>query len=134
MQTIVRNYTVTTSLISITTAAQSADVAVDLVLKFENAPPSALVSVYQDDPVPHVSAKYGAPMGRMSNALDHDTLETKGMWRAERLDLDEGYDAGGAYWGMRMNGEALYSVQDGMGNIAFVDARTNAEALQKAAA
>ncbi|MFZ3584562.1 hypothetical protein ACOI1H_20720 [Loktanella sp. DJP18] len=130
MQDIVRNYTVTLSQITIQTAAQSSDVAVDLVLKAENAPFSAFISVYQDDPVPRVNARLGAPHGRDSGPLD-----PHGVWRADRVPLDEGgYDAGGAYWGLRPIGVSLYAVQDGMGNISFVDAPNKTGALQQAAA
>jgi hypothetical protein len=115
---------------TIKTWAPDSDTAVNLVLKAEGAPFSAFLSVYQEDPVPHMDAKYGAPMGRMSRALDHD-----GTWRAEPIALDEGgYDDGGAYWGLRRCGESIYSVQDGMGNIAFVDAQGPDSALLQAAA
>jgi hypothetical protein len=127
MQTL--QFTVKTSKITIHTAATDSDTAVNIVLAFENAPMSALVSVYQDNPVPPVSGKYGAPLGRGSSNLDHD-----GIWKAKRVKLDEGgYDKGGAYWGLRFNGESIYAVQDGMGNIAYVDAANKAAALKTAA-
>ncbi len=123
-------FTVKTTQISIRTWARSSDQAVDQVLAAERAPFSAFVSVYQDDPVPPVGAKYGAPMGRMSGSLDHD-----GPWKAEPVALDEGgYDAGGAYWGLRPAGQSLFAVQDGMGNVAFVDAPGAEAALIAAAA
>jgi hypothetical protein len=123
-------FIVALSEITIKTWAQDSDTAVDMVLKAEGAPFSAFRTVYQEDPVPHVSGKFGAPMGRMSRPLDHD-----GTWRAQALDLDEGgYDEGGAYWGLRRSGESLFAVQDGMGNIAFVDASGPETALQGAGA
>ena len=115
--------------ITIKTWASNSDTAVQMVLDFEGAPISALVSVYQENPVPDVSCKYGAPMGRMSGGLDFD-----GKWKAQCIKLDEGYDPGGAYWGMRPSGQSLYAVQDGMGNIAFVDAANKKAALKEAAA
>jgi hypothetical protein len=103
---------------TVTTWAKDSDTAVDMVLEAEGAPFEAFVSVYQTNPTPDVSAPYGAPMARMSNGLDHD-----GNWRADRVDLDEGgYDPGGAYWGLHFGPAHLFAVQDGMGNIAFVDA------------
>lgn len=121
-------FTVDLGQIKIQTWASDSDTAVDLVLKAENAPFSAFRSVYQDNPVPEVSARYGAPMGRRNGNLDHD-----GTWRADRIELDEGgYDAGGAYWGLRSLGRSLYAVQDGMGNIAFVDAAGPEGALETA--
>jgi hypothetical protein len=128
MQTL--TFTVKTTQIAIQTAASSSDQAVKQVLDFEGAPFSALVSVYQDDPVPDVSCKYGAPHGRRSANLDHD-----GPWKAEAVELDEGgYDKGGCYWGLRKEGISIYAVQDGMGNIAFVDASSPESALVAAAA
>jgi len=111
------------------TWARNSDVAVNLVLQAEKAPFEAFVSVYQSNPVPKVNAAYGAPLGRASGNLDHD-----GKWRAERVPLDEGgYDEGGSYWGLRSPGESLFAVQDGMGNIAFVDAAGKDSALAEAA-
>jgi len=123
------NFTVALTEITIRTAAETSDKAVELVMKYENAPEAAFVSVYQDDPVPKVSAKFGAPMGRPSRPLDHD-----GKWKAKTVPLDEGgYDKGGAYWGLRMGREKLFAVQDGMGNIAFVDAIGPRDARERAA-
>lgn len=119
-------FTVTLSQIVVTTWAQDSDTAVNMVLEAERAPFESFISVYQDNPVPEVNGRFGAPMGRMGGPLDHD-----GIWRADPVDLDEGgYDAGGAYWGLRRGGERLFAVQDGMGNIAFVDAPTQSAALQ----
>ena len=105
----------------------NSDTAVDKALLQENLPFENFVSVYQDNPTPNVSAKYGAPMGRMSNNLDHN-----GNHKAEVVKLDEGYDEGGAYWGCRFGKTQLFSVQDGMGNIAFVDAISNENAILEA--
>lgn len=122
----IRSFIVTTTQISIKTAASSSDQAVKQVLDFEGAPMSALVSVYQENPVPPVSSKYGAPMGRASDTLDPD-----GILKAEEVELDEGgYDAGGAYWGFRPAGQSLFALQDGRGNISFVDASSAKAALE----
>lgn len=123
-------FTVNLTEISIRTWASSSDAAVKQVLDFEKAPFEAFLSVYQENPVPNVSCRYGAPLGRDSESLDHD-----GTWKADRVALDEGgYDDGGAYWGLRPRDQSLFAVQDGMGNIAFVDAASSEEALQVAAA
>lgn len=114
--------------IKIRTGASDADQAVRQVLDFEMAPESAVIGVYQDNPTPDVFSKYGAPMGRMSKRLEEGR-----KWTAARLTLDDGgYDNGGAYWGLRPSGSSLYAVQDGMGNLAFVDAASKKEALEKA--
>jgi hypothetical protein len=121
-------FTVKLTQIEVTTWAQDADTAINMVLEAEKAPFEAFVSVYQNDPVPKVSAKYGAPMGRGSGRLDFDSIKT---WKADLVPLDEdGADAGGAYWGLRLNGKNVYAVQDGVGNLVFVDAKSEAEARQ----
>lgn len=115
---IAHEFTVKLTQITVTTWATDSDAAVAQVLTAENAPFEAFVSVYQADPTPKADCKFGAPMGRPSNTLDHD-----GEWKAQRVPLDEGgYDEGGAYWGLRFSPKQLFAVQDGMGNIAFVDA------------
>lgn len=122
-------FTVHLSQIVIRTFASDSDAAVNQVLKAEGAPFEAFRAVYQDDPVPGASAAYGAPLGRMSRPLDYD-----GDWKAQRVPLDEGgYDEGGVYWGLRRPGESLFAVQDGVGNIAFVDAPGPEGALAAAA-
>lgn len=107
------------------------DIAIARICKMERAPFSAFVSVYVANPVPAVSGRYGAPMGRPSDAMDHDAPPA--IRRASRVPLNSGgYDRGGAYWGTRPRGLHLYAVQDGMGNLAFVDAATSQEAISKA--
>lgn len=110
------------------TCRHASDRAVEKVLRREGAPESAFVAVYHDNPTPSVSGKHGAPMGRASGNLDHDSEN----WRASLVALDcGGYDKGGAYWGSRAGNERLYAVQDGMGNIAFVDACNAKQAIEK---
>jgi len=123
-----QSYTVHLTAIRIQTSASSSEAAVAQVLAAENAPESAVLGVYLDNPVPKVNCRYGAPQGRVSANLDPD-----GRWEAKALDLDEGYDDGGAYWGMRQYPMRLFAVQDGMGNIAYVDATCSDDALTIAA-
>ena len=117
--------------IRISTCAETSDKACDIVCRAENAPDSAVQAVYVDNPTPPMACGYGAPMGRMSNALDHDWPP---KWRrAARVPLDSGgYDRGGAYWGLRPHGMHLYAVQDGAGNVTFVDAATSRQAKEVA--
>lgn len=64
----------------------------------------------------------------MSERLDPD-----GTFKAEIVTIDdEGYDNGGAYWGLRPGNIKLYAVQDGSGNIAFVDAVSCEQAIEYA--
>lgn len=89
-----------------------------------------ILGVYASNPTPKRSAAFGAPMGRASDRLDPD-----GRLTASRVPLDQGgYDRGGAYWGHRPRGQHLYAVQDGVGNLAFVDAPSSIAAKEDAIA
>lgn len=77
----------------------------------------------QFSPVP---STYGAPMGRHS-APDLDT--TPRSVRLFRVRLDSGgYDDGGAYWGLRPTGRALWCARDKDGDEQFTDAATRNQA------
>lgn len=57
------------------------------------------------NPTPHVNARYGAPMGRMSRTQGDPGTDAHPM-SLRRVRLDSGgYDPGGAYWGL---GPPLY--------------------------
>jgi hypothetical protein len=47
--------------------------------------------------LPKVDCKYGAPMGRVSRCTDHLYA---GKLHLRQMHLNQGYDNGGAYWGM----------------------------------
>lgn len=127
------SFTVTTSNGATSIRAQSSDVAVEEILAQEKITIDNFLTVYQDNPTPHVSGKYGAPLGRSSRPLCHDMLEDHNSWTATPIELDEGgYDDGGAYWGLRFDNTRIYAVQDGIGNIAFFDASCTDEALLSA--
>lgn len=112
----------------ITTFADCPDKARAIVCKAESAPLSAATAVYVSDPVPRLSGAYGAPMGRPGGNLDPES--PRKHYRARLVQLDSGgYDKGGAYWGHRMGGNRLYWVQDGCGNVAFVDAKNSRDAI-----
>lgn len=71
------------------------------------------------DPTPKVSSRYGAPMGRRSDAY-LETCAGKFYLRHVRLDAG-GYDSGGAYWGHHLQ---LWCVQDQDSNIVYLRAAT----------
>lgn len=78
-----------------------------------------LNGIYLDNPTPSANCRYGAPMGRSGTGI----IDPDGRLSARRIALScDGYDNGGAYWGSRGRGQYLYAVQDGLGNLAFVDA------------
>lgn len=63
------------------------------------------------NPVPEVSCKYGAPMGRYTGP---HYLTTEARISLVRIRINSGgYDAGGAYWGL---GAPLWYVSDCDGN------------------
>jgi hypothetical protein len=65
-----------------------------------------------------VDCSRGAPMGRHSQRLNHE-----GRLFARRVRVNsQGYDEGGAYWGLSINKEMqrLYVIQDTDGYQAFV--------------
>lgn len=55
--------------------------------------------------LPNVSSKYGAPIGRPTRAT---TKAGPVTLRLQKVSLSQGYDSGGAYWGNRPTGFALY--------------------------
>ena len=60
------------------------------------------------NPVPEVSSKYGAPMGRRETNQD-----CVGKVSLRRIPINSGgYDSGGAYWGL---GQPLYWAGDESG-------------------
>ena len=63
-------------------------------------------------PLPDLSCKYGAPMGRRES---HGEPEPGATWHIQRVELDSGgYDSGGAYWGI---GAPLYRTVSTCGNV-----------------
>jgi len=58
------------------------------------------------NPTPPVNARYGAPLGRHSTPPDERTRVALYLRRVP-LNAD-GYDSGGAYWGVRPAGQSLW--------------------------
>ena len=76
-----------------------------------------LVSMKRNPQLPVCDTSRGAPMGRP----DEGTAPTSKV-RLFKVRLDQGYDDGGAYWGVRfIPGLCLY-VAVGQGYMRFVDA------------
>jgi|SRR5436190_20049161 len=80
------------------------------------------------NPTPPVSARYGAPMGRMSRTQGDPATDSKPL-SLRRIRLDSGgYDPGGAYWGL---GAPLYwagNCGDGLDVDMFLRARNRDDA------
>lgn len=82
------------------------------------------------DPFGKVSYKCGAPMGRSSDDLRAVPIATKLYVRHQGG--GEGYDKGGAYWGLPSN---VYAVWTRGGDLcAYVRAGSAEEAVRKARA
>ncbi len=60
--------------------------------------------------LPHVNSKYGAPMGR--NSFGNPTDDDRSV-RLFKVNIDsQGYDEGGAYWGISCNGHHLWCAME----------------------
>lgn len=81
---------------------------------------------------PQLSGKYGAPMGRhVGSPANNNKPHACGPIYCRKLALHEGYDVGGAYWGIRPRGVALYCVYDCAQPLAYLDATSRTDALRQ---
>lgn len=70
-----------------------------------------------------VCCKYGAPLGRYNTRYDGQTLHL------QKVDLSQGYDNSGVYWGSRAPGHRLYvAYTPDMEVEIYIDATSRAEA------
>lgn len=116
--------------VKISCQAADSDAAIATALQMDSAPFAAFRAVYAQDDAPNLDCRYGAPMGRAGGNLAHD-YDDGTPWRARRVHLDAGgYDRGGAYWGCRYGETRLFAVQDGYGNVAYVDAPNGRKAIE----
>lgn len=70
-----------------------------------------------------VGNRYGAPMGRHPVGAADDAEHVQ--LNCRRVPLPEGYDGGGAYWGIRQRGEMLFCIwSPDRSFIRYVDARS----------
>lgn len=90
------------------------------------------------NPVEKVNCQYGAPMGRANDTGNAPSkmggyLVFTGKLYCRKIRLDSGgYDQGGAYWGLRMNGESLYCVYSACGTVRrYIDAKSRKSAIFK---
>jgi len=76
-------------------------------------------------PETKVNCQYGAPMGRHCGPA----ISYGGKISLRKVRLDSGgYDAGGAYWGLRRRGEALYFYENEDGECGYLDATSREDA------
>ena len=84
----------------------------------------------QFNPLPEVSSRYGAPMGRRGD--NPTNLQGARRYHARRQGGGDGYDNGGAYWGTPSNVWAVWAWVDGDAVCVYVRAASRADAIQKA--
>lgn len=81
------------------------------------------------DPFARVSARYGAPMGRHGSVgVDPDM----GVVCARHQGGSDGYDKGGAYWGIPRNVWAVWIAGQGPSTVTYVRAHSRLDAIAKA--
>lgn len=85
----------------------------------------------QFNPFPAVNCKYGAPMGRPSD--NPANLQGTKRLHARRQGGRQGYDRGGAYWGLPSNVWGVWAWIDGGAVCVYVRANSRADAIAKAA-
>lgn len=66
----------------------------------------------QFNPFAHVSGRYGAPMGRHNISSPANLQDLKRL-ACKHQGGSEGYDRGGAYWGLPANVYAVWARIDG---------------------
>lgn len=81
----------------------------------------------QFNPFPDVSSRYGSPMGRRGdNPAD---LEGVKRLHARRQGGGDGYDKGGAYWGLPSNVWGVWAWLEGQAVCTYVRAPSRSAAL-----
>ena len=83
----------------------------------------------QFNPFPHVSGRYGAPMGRIGDIPAN--LQDVNRLHARRQGGGGGYDKGGAYWGYPSNVYGVWAHIDGGTVCTYVRANSRIAAINK---
>jgi len=83
----------------------------------------------QFNPFPYVSGRYGAPMGRRGS--NPSNLQDVKRLHARRQGDGDGYDKGGAYWGLPSNVWGVWAAIDGEVICTYVRANTRSDAIAK---
>lgn len=81
----------------------------------------------QFNPFPDVSSRYGSPMGRRGD--NPANLEGVKRLHARRQGGGEGYDKGGAYWGLPSNVWGVWAWLEGQAVCTYVRAPSRSAAL-----
>jgi hypothetical protein len=83
----------------------------------------------QFNPFPHVPGKYGAPMGRHGD--NPANLQDVKKLCARRQGGGDGYDKGGAYWGLPSNVYGVWAHIDGETVCTYIRANSRLDAINK---
>lgn len=83
----------------------------------------------QFNPFPEVSCQYGAPMGRRGD--NPSNLQDVKRLHARRQGGGDGYDKGGAYWGLPSNVWGVWAWMNGEAVVTYVRACSRKEAIEK---
>lgn len=83
----------------------------------------------QFNPFPHVSGKYGAPMGRHGD--NPVNLQDVKRLCARHQQGGSGYDRGGVYWGLPSTIWAVWAKLDGEYVCCYVRANSRSDAINK---
>ena len=76
-------------------------------------------------PIGRAACRYGAPMGRPPRLGGDADPDSERLFSLRKTPLPEGYDPGGAYWGLRPPGVSFYrAFCVWTGAEMFVDGRT----------
>ena len=81
------------------------------------------------NPFSPVDGKYGSPMGRAESTVDLLRFGRRHI-AAQHQGGGEGYDRGGAYWGLPSDVWAVWVTGDGPSTVKYVRAKSREEALR----
>lgn len=83
----------------------------------------------QFNPFPEVSSRYGSPMGRRGD--NPANLQGVKRLHARRQGGGDGYDKGGAYWGLPSNVWGVWAWLEGQPVCTYVRAASRVAAIDK---
>lgn len=83
----------------------------------------------QFNPFPQVLSAYGAPMGRRGD--NPANLQDAKRLHARHQGGSDGYDKGGAYWGLPGNVWGVWTWLDGQAVVTYVRASSRQAAINK---
>ena len=83
----------------------------------------------QFNPFPYAASKFGAPMGR--HGENPSNLQGLKQLRCRRQGGGDGYDKGGAYWGLPSNVYAVWGWVEGKPLVTYLRAKSREHAIRQ---